>query len=270
MSLDALAPVLLALAALGLLLARRGQAGQQNGVQAVHLTVETIADEVISFADGRRCAVLEVGSLNFASLGEAKQREVVTGYGIVLDSLAYPVQALVRATPPDLTAYLAGREERAVREPHEQLRRIARDRNAHLRRLAGGRNFLDRRFYLIVPADPPRPATLLRLSRLPGIERGDEAIATVAAAAKQLAARCDDLARQLGRCGLTARRLTNGELAELTYACWCPELARIEQFRRDLRDYQTLVVTREGRARRAPAPDRIPVSTPARGERSAP
>ena len=37
--------------------------------------------------------------------------------------------------------------------------------------------------------------------------------------------------RGLGRCGLTAWRLDDGELLELFYACWCPELARVQRLR---------------------------------------
>jgi hypothetical protein len=47
---------------------------------------------------------------------------------------------------------------------------------------------------------------------------------------------------QLGRCGLAARRLSGGELAQLLYACWNPELARVQRLRRDPADYTTPVV----------------------------
>lgn len=244
MSAELLVLALLALAALWLLLSWRDR-GQRVSIQTAQLGIGSIADEVVTFTDGRRCAVLEVGSVNFSSLGEAQQREIIAGYSAVVGSLTFGVQTLVRATPLDLTPYLEGREARAQREPHERLRRVARDRNALVRRLAGSRTFLDRRFYLVIPADNPRPAATLRLPRLPGAGRGDEPpAAAAAAAARQLTARCDDLARQLGRCGLTARRLDDGELAALNYACWCPDLARVQRLRRDLHDYQSLVVTR--------------------------
>src|SRR5204863_422602 len=59
---------------------------------------------------------------------------------------------------------------------------------------------------------------------------------------RQLTFRCDEVARQLGRCGLAARRLGSAELAQLFYACWCPELARVQRLRRDLAAYTALVV----------------------------
>ncbi len=237
---DTLVIASLLLVAAWLLLGRRARVAGRASVQAEHLALDTIADGVVGFADGRRRAALEVGSVNFAALDGAKQRELVTGYAAVVDSLAYPVQVLVRAVPHDLTPYLAARESRAAREPHERLRRLNRDRNAFVRRLAGSRTFLDRRFYLVIPADDPRPVARFRLP----FARGGADAGAVPGATRQLAARCDDLARQLGRCGLTARRLDDGELATLLYACWCPDLARVQRLRDDLGAYRGLAVAR--------------------------
>ena len=36
--------------------------------------------------------------------------------------------------------------------------------------------------------------------------------------------------------------MKNSELAQLFYACWCPELSRVQRLRRDLAEYATLVV----------------------------
>lgn len=246
MSPEVLSLVLLLLAALGLLLLRRGGPAGRATVQDTHLAIEAIAEGIVTFAGGRRRAVLAVGSLNFGTLGEAKQREVVVGYAAALDSLTFPVQVLARLTPPDLAAYLAARDERAAAEPHERLRRVARDRNAFVRRLTGGRLFIDRRFYLVVPADDPRPVALPRRR---GATDSAGGAGDGATAARQLAARCDDLIRQLGRCGLTARRLDDAELAALHFACWCPDLAAIERLGRELHD-SDLVVAHE-RARSA-------------------
>jgi hypothetical protein len=245
MSSDTLLATGAAVIALWLFLALRGRARSRPAVQGEHLAIDVIADGVVTFTDGRRRAALEVGSVNFAALGEARQRELVAGYAAVVDSLAHPVQILMRTVPHDLTPYLAGRERRAASEPNERLRRLSHERNAFVRRLAGSRIFLDRRFYLVVPADDPRPAARLWPGRSPmGDGRAGAADASALAAARQLAARCDELARQLTRCGLAARRLDDGELAELFYACWCPDLARVQRLRDDLREYTVVVSAR--------------------------
>ncbi|MBV9542830.1 MAG: hypothetical protein JOY61_00445, partial [Chloroflexi bacterium] len=54
--------------------------------------------------------------------------------------------------------------------------------------------------------------------------------------------RCEEVARQLARCGLAVRRLSDLELAHLYLACWSPERARAQRIRRRLDDYTTLAV----------------------------
>ena len=236
--------VILALVAIVCRALSGGAAGQPRGVQQEHLALAAIADSIVTITDGRRRAVLEVGSVNFAAHSPAQQRELVAGYGAALASLTYPVQVLVRAAPLDLAPYLDEREARALQEPHEQLRRLNRNRIAFVRRLASKQTFLDRRFYLIVPADDSHPVTRWRVPR-PGRQRTPERRSADGdtVASQQLAARCADLASQLGRCGLTAQRLDDAELAELAYACWCPDLAQIQRLRHDLRD-EHFIVTR--------------------------
>ena len=245
-------PTLVALAvalAVATLLVFLRPAGRRAGsAQADYVAVEAIEDGVLTLVGGHHRAVLEVGSVNFALLGEERRRELVAGYGVALASLTFPIQILARATPLDLEPYLAGAEARARREPDERLRRLAYDRMAFLRRLAAGRTLLERRFYVVVPADNPRPGTAWRSAR-PGREDGQavRAAAARATATRQLAFRCDDLAAQLGRCGLAARRLDDGELAALLYRCWCPTLARSQRLPRDLADRAALVVAARSR-----------------------
>ncbi len=65
--------------------------------------------------------------------------------------------------------------------------------------------------------------------------------ADATATLKQLAARCDELGRGMGRCGLSTRRLNDAELAHLFLACWCPELSRVQRLRHALTEYTALV-----------------------------
>jgi hypothetical protein len=205
------------------------------GLQTAHLRLEAIDEDVACLGSGQYRAVLEVGSVNFALQGETEQEATVAGFAAFLNGLTFSVQVLVRVLPLDLERYLAELEHGARRLP-DHLVELARDHATFLRRLARSRTLLERRFYLVVPAQndgaAPRRFSLRR--RGPADDP--------AAACKQLTFRCEEVARQLGRCGLAVRRLTSAELAQLLYACWCPELARIQRLRHALADEQTLVV----------------------------
>jgi hypothetical protein len=204
-------------------------------LQMAHLRLEAIEEDMVCLGRLQYRAVLEVGSVNFALQGEVEQEATIAGFAAFLNGLTFPVQVLVRVLPLDLERYLADLEHGTGRLP-DHLVALARDHAAFLRRLARSRTLLERRFYLVVPS----PTEAASPRRFAFGRRGAGVDPT--AARKQLTARCDEVGRQLGRCGLTSRRLGSAELAQLFYACWCPELARVQRLQRALTDEQTLVV----------------------------
>ncbi|MGD9893043.1 MAG: hypothetical protein AB7N70_26890 [Dehalococcoidia bacterium] len=207
-----------------------------GSVQTAHLSLEEITDGVVRLAGGQYRAVLEVGSVNFALQADGEQEATVASFAAFLNSLTFPVQILIRVLPIDLDGYLSELERRARALP-PALAELARDHVLFLRRLARSRTLLERRFYLVVPAQAT--ASMTRRGwpfGRPSAELGADA------ARRQLTFRCEEIERQLGRCGLTVRRLGDVELAQLFYACWCPELARLQRLGRELADYTAAVV----------------------------
>ncbi len=207
-----------------------------DSIQTVHLDLEAIEDDVVHLVGGQYRAVLEVGSVNFALQGEVEREATLAGFAAFLNGLSFPVQLVLRALPIDLERYLADLERRALHLPG-RLADLARDHVAFLRRLARSRTLLERRFYLVVPAGSD-DATRAALPWKRTAEGRD-----LEEVRKQLTFRCEEVRRQLGRCGLAVRRLDSVELARLLYACWCPELARVQRVHRDLAEYASLVVT---------------------------
>lgn len=206
-------------------------------VQTAHIHLETIEEGVVIPAPHQYRAILEVGSLNFGLLADGEQEAVVAGFAAFLNSLTFPLQALVRVLPLDLEPYL----EEIEREAEHQTRALyllAHDHVAYLRRLARSRTLLEHRFYLVVPAQGLTPIGgrwWWPFGRRDDGPAFDEA-------RKQLTLRCEEVERELGRCGLASRRLGTLELAQLVYACWCPDLARVQRLQRELAAYAAPVV----------------------------
>lgn len=204
--------------------------------QIALLRLEAIEDDLCRFTGGQLRAVLDVGTVNLALEGEVDQEATIASFAAFLNGLTFPIQILVRAMPVDVAGYVAGIERRALQLP-ESLAALARDHASYVRRLARARTLLERRFYVVVPSE----VTVSRRGWWP-FARPGVARENLAAARKQLTFRCEEAARQLGRCGLATQRLGSAELAELLYTCWCPELARVQRLRHDLADYTPLVV----------------------------
>ncbi len=212
-------------------------------VQARHLRLDAIADDSLCLGAGRYRAVLEVEGIHFGLLGEDEQEAILSGFAGWLNGLAYPVQMLVRVSPWDLDRYVAALERRARDDLGPEMAALARDHMAFLHGLARERTLLERRLYLVVPGgsadERPRvPRPFGRVDEPPD----------ASAVRRQLTARCEEVARGLGRCRLTARRLSNLELAQLLYAHWCPERARLQRLHSELSEYAALTV----RGRRPP------------------
>lgn len=209
-------------------------------VQTAHIPITSIEDDVLCLGNGECRAVLEVGSINFALQGEVEQEAVVAGFASFLNALTFPVQTLVRVLPIEVEHYLAELESRTHHLP-DDLADLARDHVTFLRRLARNRTLLERRFYLILPSQPEAPVgrmwSLNRKKTSPGAD----------AVRRQLTFRCEEVERQLGRCGLKVRRLVGDELAQLFYACFCSEQARTQRLRQPLLDMTTPIVASPGR-----------------------
>jgi len=209
-------------------------------VQATRLGIDAIQDGVVALSGSEYRAVLEASGTASLLADDAREAGLLAGFATFLNALSYPIQILVRATPVDLSRYVRSLEERGRQMMDGQLAALAHDHAAFVQSLACQRTLLERRFYVVVPAENPPRAAWAAL--VPGARARQEEEPRREAACRQLAFRCDDLGRQLGRCGLTARRLADLELAQLYLACWSPERARAQRFRQRLDDYTTLAV----------------------------
>jgi hypothetical protein len=210
-------------------------------VQTVRLGIEAIQQDVVELGGGEYRAILEVSGIARPFDDDARLEGLLAGFATFLNGLSYPIQVLVRATPVDLSRYLSALEERGRQVSDGQLADMAHDHAAFVQGLARQRTLLERRFYVVVPSEStPRVGWTRRFSRRGGHAADDEPRRE--AARRQLSFRCDDVRRQLARCGLNGRRLGDLELAQLYLACWSPERARAQRFRQQLDEYTTLAV----------------------------
>ena len=210
-------------------------------VQSVRLGIEAIQHDMVELGGGEFRAVLEVSGTARPFDDDVRLEALLAGFATFLNGLSYPIQIVVRATPVDLSRYLSSLEECGRQVSDGQLADMAHDHAAFVQGLARQRTLLERRFYVVVPSEStPRVRWTGRFGR--GAGRGADAEPRREAARRQLSFRSEDVRRQLTRCGLSARRLGDLELAQLYLACWSPERARAQRFRQQLDEYTTLAV----------------------------
>src|SRR5712691_10142036 len=149
------------------------------------------------------------------------------------EGLAYPIQVLVRALPIDLAPYARRLEDRAADLP-PTLAASARADAVWARQTGPGLGLLDRRAFLVLPAEAPPDEDLIRrlgsartrLGRLFGTASGtDEGTAR-----QVLDARCAEAIDMLAGAGIWAHRLDDPDLVRLFHSCWSRgQSARFEQ-----------------------------------------
>jgi uncharacterized protein DUF87/type IV secretory system conjugative DNA transfer VirD4/TraG family protein len=109
-----------------------------------------IAAGALRLRGGGLRAVLECPTLAFGIKGDAEQRAVVDGWAALLNSLAHPLQIVIRTRELDPAALPA---VPAADDPQRAALGAAYRRL--IDGLAGERQVLDRRFFVVVPWDPP-------------------------------------------------------------------------------------------------------------------
>lgn len=196
-------------------------------VQAVHIGLDRVEAGVVVLSGGQHRAVLEITRSDAGGDSDRQPETRLATVAALLNSLPGPVQILVQSLDVDLETYLAALERRACCELPATMALLAREHAGDVRRLARQSFLPAHRMYLVVPAGEVLPH---RVRWWPfGSHAADGTRLEPDAIRRQLSFRCEELVRRLVPCGLAARRLADAELEALYYACWCPELARVQR-----------------------------------------
>jgi len=217
-------------------------------IQETMLDVDWISDGVVCIGtrSAERCyrAALVVEGPPEAFAPEPERAEPpLNAFANFLNALAHPLQAVVLPEPATLDSYAAQLEKRAALLP-PGLAAQARADAAWARQEGPRLGLLDRRGYVVVPAEDIPSADLLRRlwaasSRFSWRSRGEPHL-DAASARERLDDRCASLVERLARGGVWSQRLDDPGLARLFHTCWsawssCPGLALTDRFDHDLR-----------------------------------
>jgi hypothetical protein len=137
---------------------------------------EVVPDGIIDLGADGLAVVCRASAVTFSLRTPAEQEALVAGFARWLNSLADPVQILVRAEPVDLTPTIDALTDAAPGLPHPALEAAARDHARFLADLAARRDLL-RREVLVVLHQPAGSDAAGRLHR-----RATEATTALAAA----------------------------------------------------------------------------------------
>jgi len=141
----------------------------------LRLPVDGVGEGMLDLGGDGMAAVCRVSSLNFGLRTEAEQEAIVASFARWLNSLAGPVQVVVRAERVDVAAVVQSLAA-AGALPHPALEEASRDHAAFLADLASRRDVL-RRVVLLVLREPAGPGAADLLRR-----RVDDAVSALSGA----------------------------------------------------------------------------------------
>ena len=166
-----------------------------------------VRDNVLILPNEHYRVVLQVSSVNFELKSDAEQDALIEIYQSFLNSLACPLQIIVRVRETDMDKYL---EEFRVKKEHEP-RKIYREQIDNYCEFVGSlistNKILSRNFYVVIGHD------------------GDAEFETVK---EQLSLNMDIVIKGLSRIGMQSRLLNSVELLDLFYSFYNPHQAKAQ------------------------------------------
>lgn len=121
-----------------------------------HLNIAEIKDGIVILKDGSFRLILMASSINFALKSEREQNAITVGYQNFLNSLNFNIQIIMQSRKLDLEKYLQKLEIRLKEETNELIQIQITDYVAYVRKLISVANIMDKKFYIVIPFNPPK------------------------------------------------------------------------------------------------------------------
>lgn len=173
----------------------------------VFTQVRDISEDVVVLAENYACLVIEVQATNFALLSPEEQEAKIVGYAALLNSLAFPIQILVRSKKMDISSYVKQLEREMAAVHNDKLKTYISEYLAFIQDMVKKRDALDKKFYIAISYSPLEQGIVKTLKMDDFITHAKASLRTKATS----------LHAQLVRIGLVAKTLQKSELIALFY-----------------------------------------------------
>jgi len=216
-----------------------------------HLDIEDIRDDFVVLKNGGVTAVLSTTAVNFALLSEMEQDALISAFSMLLNSISYPIQIVIRSKRVDISKYLdkVVQVERNLNDP--LLKKQAQSYRKYIQEVIKVNEVLDKRFYVVIPSSETTQFQELGttpfdwVGRLFGMHTKRIKVdpnQAIARAKADLQPKIDHVVSAFNRLGVKARRLTTQELVELYFEIYNPDTAQTQKIKTSVDDYKTAIV----------------------------
>ena len=187
----------------------------RSGSARNQMQFKEVRDGILILPNNRYRTVLATSSVNFELQSEAEQDALLDSFQQFLNSLAKPIQILIRIRELDIDRYL----EELMAAHADEKETIYQEQLEHygefIRNLVAGNKILSRKFYLILPFDGDRSSEFTFVKEQLNLEQ-------------------ETIAKSLGKLGMTAHRLASLEILDLFYSFYRPQQAKPQPLVKEL------------------------------------
>lgn len=215
-----------------------------------HLDIEDIRDNLVILKNGGVAAVITTTAVNFALLSEIEQDALIAAFSMLLNSITFPMQIVIKSKRVDISNYLAKvvQTEQTLTDP--LLKRQAQAYRKFIQEIIKVNNVLDKKFYVVVPSGSAKYQELGAspfdwINRLFGMHTKRVKVNIEQAlerARPELLPKVDHLIGEFNRLGIKARQLNTQEIVELYFEFYNPSTSQSQRIRTNIDDYKTALV----------------------------
>jgi hypothetical protein len=170
------------------------------------IEIKGLRDSILILPNNQYRTVLQISSINFELKSEAEQDALIDTYQSFLNSLATPMQIIVRIREMDMDKYLTDFQSRLKEETEEIYRSQVENYTEFVKSLITTNKILARHFYVVLPFS--------------GSEKDFDVVK------EQLGLNADIVAKGLARLGMQSRLLSSLEILDLFYSFYSPKQAK--------------------------------------------
>jgi hypothetical protein len=169
------------------------------------IDIRGVRDGVLILPDDRYRLILQASSINFELKSEAEQDALIEIYKSFLNSLACPLQIIVRVREMDLDKYLEDFRARLAEETEEVYKTQIQNYAEFVASLVDTNKILSRNFYVVIGYEGEGEFEIVK---------------------EQLSLNTDIVVKGLARLGMQTRILSSLEILDLFYSFYNPNQAK--------------------------------------------
>ena len=215
-----------------------------------HLDIHEIKNDLVVLKNGAVCGVLQTTAVNFDLLSEIEQDATISAFSMLLNSITFPVQIVLRSKRLDITKYIEKVHKIEQRLQDPLLKMQAESYRKFVQDTIKTNEVLAKNFYVVIPSGQtadrqPGSGPFDFFIKLFGTHQKRVVVnvdRVLKEAETKLYPKMDHVIKEFNRIGVRARQLTTQELVELYFDIYNPSTVHGQRIRTSVEDYKTAVV----------------------------